>query len=130
MTCMQDPRDFAVLVVEDDPLLRFDMVDLVEDAGFVAHEARNADEAIEEMNRNPAIRVVLTDIEMPGSMDGLKLAFLVRKRWPPVVILVISGKRNVSQTDLPEDVLLLSKPYSPAMVVRTLRKAAAANPPG
>ncbi|WP_299843207.1 response regulator [uncultured Jannaschia sp.] len=127
---MQDPRDFAVLVVEDDPLLRFDMVDLVEDAGFVAHEARNADEAIEEMNRNPAIRVVLTDIEMPGSMDGLKLAFLVRKRWPPVVILVISGKRNVSQTDLPEDVLLLSKPYSPAMVVRTLRKAAAANPPG
>lgn len=73
----------CVLVVEDDALLRMDAVDIVEGAGFEAIEAASADEAILNLESYPAIAYVLTDIEMPGSMNGMALTFAVRDRWPP-----------------------------------------------
>jgi CheY-like chemotaxis protein len=73
-----------VLVVEDDFLLRMDAVDIVRNAGFEAVQAANADEAIAIIEADPNIHVVFTDVQMPGTMDGLKLARFIRDRWPPI----------------------------------------------
>lgn len=112
----------VVLVVEDDFLLRMDAVDIVRDAGFDVVEAGNADEAIAILEARPNIHVVFTDIQMPGSMDGLKLAQFVKDRWPPIKIVTTSGRVRVSEDDLPEGGRFLSKPYRPAEIIRTLRE--------
>lgn len=82
----------VVLVVEDDYLIRLNAVELIENAGFDVIEATDADQAIEFLLARNDIRVVFTDVDMPGSMDGLKLAAAVRNRWPPIEIIVTSGK--------------------------------------
>jgi CheY-like chemotaxis protein len=112
----------VLLVVEDDFLLRMDAIDTVRSAGFDAVEAGNADEAIAILEARPAIHVVFTDIQMPGSMDGLKLARFVRDRWPPIRIMTTSGRIRVSGDDLPAGVRHIPKPYSPAQVIGTLRE--------
>ena len=114
-----------VLVVEDEPLLRMMAVDLVEDAGLVAVEARNADEAIEILEARTDIRIVFTDIDMPGSMDGLKLAIAVRGRWPPIEIIVTSGHYKVQAHELPARGVFFAKPFNTRQVVKTLQQMAA-----
>jgi CheY-like chemotaxis protein len=76
-------------------------VDVVEDAGFTAIEAKDADEAIAILEKRSDITLLFTDIQMPGSMDGLKLAHAVRDRWPPIKIVVVSGQTALTQNDLP-----------------------------
>jgi CheY-like chemotaxis protein len=76
----------VILIVEDELLLRMDSAEMIENAGFEVVQTRNADEAIAILQARPAIHVVFTDIQMPGSMDGLKLAQFVRDRWPPIKI--------------------------------------------
>jgi CheY-like chemotaxis protein len=112
----------VVLVVEDEFLLRMDAVDMISAAGFEVVEAGNADEAIEILESRRDITVVFTDIQMPGSMDGLKLARAVRGRWPPIKIIATSGRDNVGETDLPEGGRFLSKPYSSTEVAGVLRE--------
>ena len=92
----------VVLVVEDEFLLRMEAADMVKAAGFEVVEAGNADEAIEILEARRDITLVFTDIQMPGSMDGLKLARAVRGRWPPIKIVATSGHLHVRETDLPE----------------------------
>jgi CheY-like chemotaxis protein len=116
----------VVLIVEDEFLLRMDAVDMVEAAGFDVVEAANADEAIAILESRLDITVVFTDIQMPGSMDGLKLAHAVRGRWPPIKIIATSGRVSVTQRDLPEGGRFLSKPYSPNQVTGVLRELTAA----
>jgi CheY-like chemotaxis protein len=116
----------VVLIVEDEFLLRMHAVDMIEAAGFVVVEAGNADEAIEVLEARPDITVVFTDIQMPGSMDGLKLARAVRGRWPPIKIVATSGHVHVRQTDLPEGGRFLPKPYSSVQVTDVLRELTAA----
>jgi CheY-like chemotaxis protein len=111
----------VVLIVEDDPLLRMLAVDVVEEAGFVALEAGNADEAVALLESRPDISVLFTDIEMPGSMDGLKLAHAVRDRWPPIKILVVSGKVRLQRSELPSNSCFVGKPYQTAAMVAELR---------
>ena len=82
----------AALVVEDEVIVCLHIADIVEGAGFTAVEAFNADEAIELLTSRSDIRVVITDVNMPGPMDGLELAHSVRNCWPPVEIIVMSGK--------------------------------------
>src|ERR1700744_6286997 len=91
---MENPgaTPIAVLIVEDDLLIRMVATVVFEDAGFAIYEAASAAAAIRMMESHQDIRVVFTDITMPGSMDGLKLAHYVRERWPPVHIIVTSGK--------------------------------------
>jgi CheY-like chemotaxis protein len=101
----------VVLVVEDDPLIRMDAVDLVESAGCDALEAMDADEAIRILESRPDIRLVFTDIDMPGSMDGLKLSHFVRDRWPPIHIIVASGKAIIEESQLPSGARFFAKPY-------------------
>lgn len=117
----------TILVVEDEPLLRMMAVDLVEDAGFEAVEAANADEAIRILECRSDIRVIFTDIDMPGSMDGLLLAAAVRDRWPPIKIILTSGHVHVSELELPVDGKFFSKPYDHAQVTRTLQAMASAS---
>jgi CheY-like chemotaxis protein len=112
----------VVLIVEDEFLLRMDAVDMIAAAGFEVIEAANADEAIDLLEARPDITVVFTDIQMPGSMDGLKLARAVRGRWPPIKIVATSGHVHVNETDLPEGGRFLPKPYSSTQVMGVLRE--------
>ena len=111
----------VVLIVEDEFLLRMDAVDMISSAGFEAIEASNADEAIGILEARCDITVVFTDIQMPGSMDGLKLARAVRGRWPPIKIVATSGL-SVGAADLPEGGRFVRKPYSPVEVTGVLRE--------
>lgn len=101
----------SILVVEDEPLLRMDLVAILEDEGFNVLEASNATEAIEVLAQRSEIRLIVTDVDMPGGMDGVKLAAYVRDRWPPIKIIVVSGHHKVLMEDLPQDSRFFSKPY-------------------
>lgn len=111
-----------VLVVEDDFLIRMDAAQMIEEAGFIVVEAANSDEAIVILESRLDITVVFTDIQMPGSMDGLKLATAIRGRWPPIQIIATSGFIEVRKADLPNGGRFLPKPYSPAQIVGALRE--------
>jgi two-component system, response regulator PdtaR len=110
-----------VLVVDDDFLVRMNAVFLLEEAGFDTLQAGTADEAIGLLETRSDIKVVFTDINMPGSMDGLALAHAVRGRWPTVGLLLTSGYVQVRNEDVPERGLFLRKPYQPAELVRMVQ---------
>jgi CheY-like chemotaxis protein len=112
----------VILVVEDEPMLRDLAVEVIEDAGFVALEAGNAEEAVDLLEARPDIAVLFTDINMPGSMDGLTLAHTVHDRWPPIKILIASGLVRLSQSDLPTNSVFLEKPYRGEAVIAQLRR--------
>lgn len=100
-----------LLVVEDEPLIRLGLADVLEEAGYEVAEAANASEAILVLEADPSIRLVLTDVDMPGDMDGIALAQYVRKRWPPVQIVVVSGKIGLDLSKLPFGSRFIGKPY-------------------
>ena len=102
----------VILIVEDDFLIRIDAADMIRAAGFEVVEAEHANEAIEILERGLDITVVFTDVHMPGSMDGLKLAAAIRGRWPPIKIVATSGRAKLSTDDLPFGSRFLMKPYS------------------
>jgi CheY-like chemotaxis protein len=112
----------AILIVEDEALVRLYAVDTVVAAGFEVIEAASADEAIRILESRSDIRVVFTDIQMPGLMDGLKLAHAVRNRWPPIKIIVTSGCELVTEDDLPEGGRFFTKPYDPTEICKALRE--------
>ena len=91
----------VVLVVEDEPLVRMVAAATIEDAGFETIEAVGAESAIAILEVRKDIRIVFADIHMPGSMDGLKLARVVRDRWPPIELILTSGLIKIGQRDIP-----------------------------
>jgi CheY-like chemotaxis protein len=109
----------AILTVDDDRLQNLLAVCVVEEAGFVAIEACDADEAVAILEMRSDIVLVLTDVNMPGSMDGLKLAHAVRSRWPRIKIIVVSGRGL--QSELPTDVRFFAKPYQTDVMVSEIR---------
>jgi CheY-like chemotaxis protein len=115
-----ETKRHVVLIVEDEFLIRMDAVDMIRAAGFDVVEAANADEAILILEDRPDITVVFTDIHMPGSMDGLKLAAAIRGRWPPIKIVATSGRAKVTDGDLPRGSRFLPKPYSVREIVGAL----------
>ncbi len=110
-----------VLVVEDEMVLRMRAVDIVEDAGFTAVEAVNADEALSILETRSDIDLLFSDIQMPGSMDGLKLAHAVHERWPSIKIILVSGQVEVSDSDKPADSLFIGKPLDVKKMVGELQ---------
>jgi DNA-binding response OmpR family regulator len=114
----------SVLVVEDEALIRMSLVADLEDAGFRVFEASTADQALEIFNLDEGIEALFTDIDMPGSLDGLQLARIVRKTWPQVSIILTSGHLKVGKGDLPVDAPFLSKPYDVRLVVNHIRELA------
>jgi two-component system, response regulator PdtaR len=113
-----------VLVVEDEPLQRWLSLEMVREAGFTPIEAADADEAIAILESRSDIRIVFTDIEMPGSMDGLRLARAIRGRWPPIELVLTSGRSAVREVDLPERGRFLAKPYQSHRVADILQQLA------
>src|SRR6185437_5474881 len=113
-----------VLVVEDGPLIRWHAVEVVEQAGFEAVEASNADQAIDILQTRHDVKIVFTDIHMPGSMDGLTLAQAIRSRWPPIELILTSGRFNLREDELPDRGRFLPKPYNNNDIIGALREFA------
>ncbi len=112
----------VVLVVEDDALIRRGAVDLVTSAGHEALEAENADEAIRILEARNDIDLVFTDVQMPGTMDGIKLSHYIRDRWSPVKIMVASGRAILEESSLPEGIQFFSKPYNDHAIVDAMSR--------
>lgn len=97
---------------------------MIRNAGFEVVEAANADQAISILESRFDITVVFTDVQMPGSMDGLKLAATVRGRWPPIKIITTSGNARLRLDSLPSGGRFLSKPYTQAQILMAIAEAA------
>jgi len=110
-----------VLVVEDEMILRMRAVDIVEDAGFCPVEAVNADEAISILESRSDISLLFTDIQMPGSMDGLKLAHAVYDRWPSIKIILVSGHVMPSDAERPANSRFFGKPLGVEQMITELQ---------
>lgn len=98
-------------MVEDSPQIRMGAIELVLSAGYEALEAGNADEAIRILESRDDIDLVFTDVQMPGTMDGVKLSHYIRDRWPPVKLIVASGATVLAESSLPGGSRFFSKPY-------------------
>ena len=120
----------VVLLVEDEPLVRLTQVDILREAEFWVLEAQDADEAFELLKSRPEIDAILTDVNMPGSMDGFEFARLVRQGWPEVAVLVISGKTGPGPGDLPPNATFLHKPIMPDDLIAALQDVMAKRPQG
>ncbi|MGE9008791.1 response regulator [Leptospira interrogans] len=112
----------VVLVVEDEMMLRMRVVDMVEDAGYVPVEAVDADEAMAILRSRSDIALMLTDVQMPGSMNGLQLAHAVRENWPPIKIILASGQLKLSDGDIPLDSRFFGKPLQSDEIIAEMRE--------
>lgn len=102
----------TILVVEDEPLVRLVGTLLLEDAGFNVLEASNAEEALRVLEASPDVKIVFTDVEMPGALDGLGLARCIHERWPSIGIIVTSGRVQPPRQKLGQNDLFVPKPYA------------------
>jgi two-component system, response regulator PdtaR len=101
----------TILIVENEAIVSLELTHWLEKMGSVVLRASNADEAVTILETRRNIQIMITDIKMPGSMNGVRLAHLVRDRWPPVKIIVVSGMANTRQADLPKNTVFIAKPY-------------------
>lgn len=115
-------RAAVVLVVEDEPVQRLALASLIEDGGFEVLEAWDADSAVAVLEERADVRLVVTDIEMPGAMDGMKLAAAVRDRWPPIEIILLSAGRPPRVDDLPARAQFVSKPIVSDRLLQKLKE--------
>jgi CheY-like chemotaxis protein len=111
-----------VLIVEDEMLLRMRAVDMVEDAGFTSIEAVDADQAVAILESRSDIALLFTDIQMPGSMDGLRLAHAVHERWPPIKIILVSGQLKLSNIDIPANSRFFGKPLEAKNMIAEMQE--------
>ena len=114
-----------ILVVEDEPLLRRTGVDLLEDEGFTVVEAGSGDEGLALLRTIPDIRVLFTDVHMPGSLDGLELARIAAAEYRHVRLVIVSGKATPTPGALPEGARFLAKPYEVSTVIAHMHRAMA-----
>lgn len=114
----------VVLVVEDEALLRLDAFDTLDRAGFEVCEAASASEALVVLDQRHDVAVVVTDVEMPGPLNGLDLARQVRKTRPEVAIILVSGRTRPQPEEIPQEVEFLSKPYRTSTLITRVRAAA------
>ncbi len=118
-------KRMVVLVIDDDPTIRLLASDFIADSGFEALKAANADEAVQILESRDDIRAIFTADDMPGSMDGLRLAHAVRDRWPAIHFIIASAYRRIAQREMPPGSRFFMKPYNPKHMVAALRDAAA-----
>jgi len=111
----------TILIVEDEPLLLMDISEELERHGYEVLQAANSDGAIKILEARDDIQTIFTDIDVPGSMDGLKLAAAVRDRWPPINIIITTGMRAPHADDMPARSLFVEKPYRNAQVLEAFR---------
>lgn len=121
MASKVDNGPVAILVVEDDVLVRMIASDILVDAGFRVIEAHDAQEALALLEARADVQVVFTDWNMPGEIDGVGLAHLIRRRSPSVHVIVASGKMLPNPGDLPGGVRFISKPYRPSALIGEIK---------
>ncbi|MBD8553950.1 response regulator [Rhizobium sp. CFBP 8762] len=117
----QTTRPIA-LVVDDEPLIRMDTVDIISDAGFTVLEAATADEAFAYLLEHDAPHLLFTDIQMPGELDGLSLARKVSQLWPHIHIIIASGAVEPEAGDLPPSSRFINKPFDAQIVMNVIEK--------
>ena len=105
-----DPKP-AILVVDDEALLRFHAAELLAENGYAVVEAPNAEAALKMLKSRPDVRLLFTDIQMPGPIDGMELARLVHERWPHILLVVTSGLQRPSDEEIPDHGRFIAKPY-------------------
>lgn len=118
----------VVLIVEDSTIIRMGAIDLVLSAGYEALEACNADEAIRILESRNDVDLVFTDVQMPGTMDGIKLSHYIRDRWPPVKLIVASGATILEESSLPVGSQFFSKPYDDHSITDAMARLLSADP--
>ena len=112
----------VILVAEDEPFVSLNISEALKGEDYDVITVANADDAFEVLERRDDIHTIFTDIDMPGSMDGLKLAAAVRNRWPPVNIIVTTGLSPPPRSDeLPTNSIFIAKPYRNAEVLEAVR---------
>jgi CheY-like chemotaxis protein len=121
LVCVSRSKLVAILIVEDELLLRMDISDDLERHGYEVLQATNADDAIKVLEARDDIRTIFTDIDLPGSTDGLKLAAAVRHRWPPINIIITTGMKAPHADDMPVRSLFVGKPYQNPQVLKAIR---------
>jgi CheY-like chemotaxis protein len=109
-----------VLVVDDDPDARWLLATLLTEAGYVVSEASNADDALRRLADRPDIQAMLTDIQMPGTMDGFELEMRVNRQSPEIAVLLTSGREHPDANGLPVGMKFLLKPWAPAEMLDQL----------
>ena len=121
------PDKPLVLVVDDEAIIRVMLVDLLEDAGLDVVEAGTADDALRVLEELSHVSVILTDIEMPGELNGIDLAHVARQRWPHIELLVMSGRTFPQPGTLPAGIEFWRKPYSTERLVSHVRQLTTPN---
>lgn len=111
-----------ILVVEDEPLLRLAAIDLIEASGYEAVAAADATEAVAILEARNDIRVVFTDVDMPRGVDGMRLAAIIRDRWPPIKVIVVSGYLEDPGDQIPGETVFFAKPYREEQIVETIKQ--------
>jgi len=114
----------TILIVEHEGLIRLELRSRLVEWGHTVLEASDADDAIAVLDTHPEVEILVTDVKMPGSMDGIRLAHHVRGRWPPVAIIVSSGLGEAELGDLPKGSSLMPKPYGPDILAGVLAQFA------
>jgi two-component system, response regulator PdtaR len=102
----------AILVVEDETLIRLWAADLLEENGFSVIEAKDADAALKVLECRPDVNLLFTDVQMPGSLNGMELAREVHARWPHILLVITSGRERPMRSEIPDDGRFVAKPYS------------------
>jgi len=116
----------VILVVEDSPIILMNALDLVETGGFEGVGAASADDAIAILAARADVRLVFTDVEMPGTLDGVKLAHYIHDRWPPIHLIVASGTAIHAESTLPSGTRFFSKPYASQTIIAEMARMLAA----
>lgn len=114
----------TVLLVEDEPLVRLFVAELLEESGFKVVEAANATEALVLLEAGLEMNVLLTDVDMPNGCSGFELAHQVHEAWPEAEILIMSGRQWPAQGDLPQGAAFLAKPCPNEAIVSYVHSAA------
>ena len=119
---MEHKQQPLVLVVEDEPFVRMVATEGLEDAGFEVIEAASADDALRILSSRDDVGVLFTDINMPGSCDGVELARLVHERWPALRIVITSGKEHLRASEIPDEGRFVPKPYWPGQIADVIEE--------
>lgn len=120
---MNQPGRTTILVVEDETLIRMHGADILENAGFEVLEAANADEAVAILHKHGEVRLLFSDVDMPGTMNGLQLATLVHERWPAIRLLLTSGQHHLREEALPDHGKFVPKPWSHEDLISKIKAA-------
>ena len=114
-----------IMVVDDEPIVRWMFSEILQDAGYSVTDAPTADKALAMLEEGREPRVVVTDVHMPGELNGFDLAEVICRRWPHIGVVIVSGRLRPSPNELPDESRFLAKPVHPELLTTTVEEVAA-----